>query len=96
MKPIRIFLADDHAVLRAGLRALLNGEPDMTVVGEAEDGEECVHQAVALRPDIVLLDISVKTVKTYKARLMDKLDLSSCAALVRFALKHGVLEEGEG
>ena len=43
MKPIRIFLADDHAVLRAGLRALLNGEPDMTVIGEAEDGESCVR-----------------------------------------------------
>lgn len=59
MKPIRIFLADDHAVLRAGLKALLNGEPDMTVIGEAEDGESCVTQAVALRPDIVLLDINM-------------------------------------
>lgn len=59
MKPIRIFLADDHAVLRAGLKALLNGEPDMTVIGEAEDGESCVRQAVALRPDIVLLDINM-------------------------------------
>lgn len=59
MKRIRIFLADDHAVLRAGLKALLNAEPDMTVVGEAEDGESCVRQAVALRPDIVLLDINM-------------------------------------
>ncbi|MCS6843268.1 MAG: response regulator transcription factor [Caldilineales bacterium] len=59
MKPIRIFLADDHAVLRAGLKALLNAEPDMTVVGEAEDGESCVRQVAALRPDIVLLDINM-------------------------------------
>lgn len=59
MKPIRILLADDHAVLRAGLKALLNAEPDMTVVGEAADGEACVHQAAMLRPDIVLLDINM-------------------------------------
>lgn len=59
MKPIRILLADDHAVLRAGLKALLNAQPDMTVVGEAEDGESCVRQTAALRPDIVLLDINM-------------------------------------
>lgn len=59
MKPIRIFLADDHAVLRAGLKALLNAEPDMEVVGEAEDGEACVRQVTLLRPDVVLLDINM-------------------------------------
>ena len=59
MRPVRIFLADDHAVLRAGLKALLNAEPDMTVVGEAEDGETCVSQVTLLRPDVVLLDINM-------------------------------------
>lgn len=59
MKPIRILLADDHAVLRAGLKSLLNTEQDMLVVGEAEDGASCVRQAVALRPDVVLLDINM-------------------------------------
>lgn len=59
MKPIRIFLADDHTVLRAGLKALLNAEPDMEVIGEAEDGVSCVRQAVALQPDVVLLDINM-------------------------------------
>jgi CheY-like chemotaxis protein len=44
---IRIVLADDHAVLRAGLRALLNAEPDMEVVGEAANGREAVERAVA-------------------------------------------------
>lgn len=58
-KQIRIFLADDHTVLRAGLRALLNREPDMKVVGEAEDGESCVRQVVLSKPDIVLLDINM-------------------------------------
>lgn len=58
-EPIRILLADDHAVLRAGLRVLLNAEPDMTVVGEAEDGESAIRQVEALHPDVVVLDISM-------------------------------------
>lgn len=56
---IRILLADDHAVLRAGLGALLSREPDMEVVGEAASGAEAVQKAEALQPDVVLLDISM-------------------------------------
>ncbi len=59
MKPIRILLADDHAVLRAGLKSLLNAEPDMQVVGEAADGLSCMRQALLLRPDVILLDINM-------------------------------------
>lgn len=59
MKSIRIFLADDHTVLRAGLKALLNAETDMQVVGEAEDGDACVRQVISLRPDVVLMDINM-------------------------------------
>ncbi|MCK6629483.1 MAG: response regulator transcription factor [Anaerolineae bacterium] len=58
-EPIRIFLADDHAVLRAGLKALLNAEPDMEVVGEAGDGQSCIQAAIQLRPDVILLDINM-------------------------------------
>jgi two-component system response regulator NreC len=57
--PTRVFLADDHAVLRAGLRALLSDEPGIAVVGEAGDGEAAVEQIVALRPDVALLDITM-------------------------------------
>ena len=57
--PIRVFLCDDHAMLRAGLRALLAGEPGLEVVGEAGDGASGVEQAVALRPDVALLDITM-------------------------------------
>lgn len=57
--PIRILLADDHAVLRAGMRALLDAEDDMIVVGEAPDGRECVKLAERLRPDVILLDINM-------------------------------------
>lgn len=59
MKPIRIFLADDHSLLRDGLRAVLSRERDMEVVGEAVDGEECVRQCALIQPDIVLLDINM-------------------------------------
>ncbi|MCB0112550.1 MAG: response regulator transcription factor [Caldilineaceae bacterium] len=58
-KAIRILLADDHSVLRAGLRSMLNAEPDMQVIGEAEDGQSCVRQATLLHPDIILLDINM-------------------------------------
>lgn len=59
MKPIRIVIADDHSVLRAGLRALLEAEPDIEVVGEAQDGVDCVGRAVELEPDVILLDINM-------------------------------------
>lgn len=57
--PIRVLLADDHTVLRAGLRALLDREPDMQVVGEAATGEQAVEQVEALRPDVVVMDLSM-------------------------------------
>lgn len=56
---IRVLLADDHAVLRAGLRALLNAEADMEVVGEAANGREAVERAQTLRPDVLVMDISM-------------------------------------
>ncbi len=56
---IRILIADDHGVLRDGLRALLDAECDMVVVGEAADGETTLQQALALRPDVVLLDMAM-------------------------------------
>lgn len=57
--PIRILIADDHGVVRAGLRALLDAEPDLQVIGEAADGDETLQLAGKLRPDVVLLDLSM-------------------------------------
>jgi len=58
-RKIRVLLADDHAVLRAGLRALINAEPDMEVVGEAGDGVEAVERTRELQPDVVVMDIAM-------------------------------------
>ncbi|MGW6933538.1 response regulator [Lentzea sp. NPDC054927] len=55
--PLRLLIADDHTVVRAGLRALLEGEPDFNVVAEVGSGEEAVRVAVGLRPDVVLMDL---------------------------------------
>ncbi len=60
--PIRVLIADDHAVLRAGLRMLLDAEPDIEVVGEAADGSEVLPRIREVAPDIVLLDITMPRV----------------------------------
>ena len=59
MEPIRVLVADDHAVLRTAIRALLETEPDLEVAGEAASGEEAVAAALALRPDVVVMDLTM-------------------------------------
>src|SRR5512135_3625257 len=57
ISPIRVLLADDHAIVRSGVRALLATEPDIEVVGEACDGADAVAQAETLQPDVILMDL---------------------------------------
>jgi two-component system response regulator NreC len=59
MEKIRVLIADDHAVLRAGLRLLINTQPDMTVVADAGDGAEAVRLANETKPDVVVMDITM-------------------------------------
>jgi len=68
MKALRLLLVDDHQVVRLGLRALLEGEPDFEVVGEAGTAAEAVQAADSLRPDVVLMDI----------RLPDRSGIAAC------------------
>jgi len=58
-KKIRILLADDHAVVRQGFRAILAAEPDMEIVGEAANGRDAVEFAERLRPDVVVMDVAM-------------------------------------
>ncbi|HEX6340697.1 response regulator transcription factor [Umezawaea sp.] len=59
MTPVRILLADDHALVRRGVRLILDNEPDLTVVAEAGDGAEAISMARAERPDLAILDIAM-------------------------------------
>jgi len=59
MDKLRILIADDHALLRDGLKALVNAEPDMEVVGEAENGRAVLEKASQLKPHLILMDISM-------------------------------------
>jgi DNA-binding NarL/FixJ family response regulator len=59
MPDLRILLADDHSVVREGLKALILAEPDLELVGEAEDGESAFRETLRLRPDVVVMDISM-------------------------------------
>jgi DNA-binding NarL/FixJ family response regulator len=59
MGKIRIILADDHTILREGIQALIDNQPDMQVVGEAQDGHTVVRLATRLKPDLVIMDIAM-------------------------------------
>ncbi len=67
MSKIKVLLADDHAVLRAGLKTLFNAQPDIEVVAEAANGEEAVQQSAKVVPDIVLMDITMPVLSGLEA-----------------------------
>jgi len=82
MDKIRLLVADDHPVVRAGLRTLLAAQPDMVIVGEAEDGAEAVRQALALRPDVVVMDITMRGVSGMEATKQIRQQLAQTMVLV--------------
>jgi two-component system, NarL family, nitrate/nitrite response regulator NarL len=91
---IRIVLADDHALLREGVRRLLEMGPGFIVVGEAEDGAQAVAQCLALRPDIVLLDVCMPRVTGMEAlsRLREECPGTAAVLLTAGIDRRGILE----
>ena len=67
MIPVRLVLADDHEIMRVGLRSLLEAQVNWRVVGEAIDGEEAVEMVLSLKPDVALLDIAMPKISGLEA-----------------------------
>jgi len=81
LTPIRVLLADDHAIMRHGLRALLGAQPDIQVVGEAGDGAEAVRLTNELHPTVVVMDIAMPTMDGLAATRAIKHDLPEVQVL---------------
>jgi DNA-binding NarL/FixJ family response regulator len=82
MSKIRVLLADDHAVLREGLRTLLSLQEDIDVVGEAENGQIAVEMAKQLRPDVIVMDIAMPTMDGLAATRVLKQELPDARVLI--------------
>ena len=85
---IRILIADDHAIVREGLRTLIGTEPGMDLVGEAADGVEAVKKACSLRPDVVLLDMVMPRMDGLEAIHQMKLECPEARILVLTSFSH--------
>ena len=87
MEKIKVLIADDHTVVRKGIRALLETEPGIEVVGEARDGEDALHKALALKPDVVLMDLVMPVMDGVQATraLKERLPGAKVLVLTSFA-----------
>jgi len=90
---MKILLVDDHALFRAGLRALIDAQPDMAVVGEATDGRELLECVTQLKPDVVLLDIVMPGFNGIEAirRLRDQMPHSQIVVVSMHATEEYVV-----
>ena len=82
MGKINILMAEDHKVVRQGIRQFLEREPDIKVVGEASNGEEAVRLAEALKPDVVIMDIAMPKLNGIEATKQIKTLYPSVAVLI--------------
>ena len=79
---IRVLIADDHAIIRQGLRRVLAFEPDLEVIGEAVNGEEAVQLSQELRPDVVILDLNMPVISGLEAARRIRQDPSAPGVVV--------------
>src|SRR5688572_16180322 len=79
---IRVLIADDHAVVREGIRSMLGGDQRFEIVGEVDDGEEAVTLASSLRPDVVVLDISMPRLSGLDAAARIRKDMPEVKVLI--------------
>jgi DNA-binding NarL/FixJ family response regulator len=84
--PIKVLLADDHALVRRGFRRLLEDEPDIQVIGEAGSGREAVDLALELRPDVVVMDYAMPELDGVQATLEIRRQLPDGAAIVMLSM----------
>ncbi|GAF94185.1 unnamed protein product, partial [marine sediment metagenome] len=82
MGSIRVLLADDHTILRQGIRVLLESQEDIEVVGEASNGREAISLAKQFRPDVVLMDIAMPLLNGLEATRQIKHDFPEISILV--------------
>jgi DNA-binding NarL/FixJ family response regulator len=82
MSRIRVLLADDHKMIRAGLRLVLEQSPDITVAGEADDGRQAVALALELRPNVVVMDVGMPNLNGIEASLHVKQALPETAIVM--------------
>lgn len=82
MTPLRVLIADDHPLVRSGLRSLLQGMADVSLVGEARDGHEAVRLAAELAPDVVVMDINMPGVNGIEATGRIVSDVDRVAVLI--------------
>ena len=79
---VRILIADDHGIVRGGLRLLLERQPDMKVVAEAVDGLDALEQALVVKPDLCLLDVSMPRMTGLQATRQIRAHLPGCSVLI--------------
>jgi two-component system response regulator NreC len=82
MARLSILIVDDHAVVRAGIRSLLEGQPDLEIVGEAAGGEEAIRKVTELRPELILMDIAMPGMSGIEATRRIKKDFPGTLVLV--------------